>query len=89
MSVRLLRGPTACAIWEATQDAAVPEHRHGAQWGVVLEGEIRLTVGSETRTCLRGDEYFIPAGVPHAAVLKTGTRVIDAFDDPDRYRPKA
>jgi quercetin dioxygenase-like cupin family protein len=89
VKVRLLRGPTASAIfWEATQDTAVPQHRHGGQWGVVLEGEIRLTVGSDVRTCRRGDEYYIPAGTPHSAVLKKGARVLDFFDDPDRYRPK-
>jgi len=90
VDARLLRGPTASAIFfEATQDAAVPEHRHGAQWGIVVEGELSLTIGSETRVRHRGDEYFIPAGVPHAAILKKGTRVIDFFDDPDRYHPKA
>ncbi len=89
VTVRLLRGPTASAIfWQAAQETAVPEHRHGGQWGVVLAGEIRLTVGPETRTCRRGDEYYIPAGVPHSATLEKGTRVIDFFDDPDRYRAK-
>ncbi len=87
--VRLLRGPTASAIfWEAVQDTSVPEHRHGDQWGVVLEGEMRLTAGGQVRTCRRGDEYYIPAGVPHSADLKAGVRVIDVFDDPDRYRAK-
>ncbi len=90
VKVRLLRGPTASAIfWEATQDTSVPEHRHGGQWGVVLEGEIRLTVGGKARACRKGDEYYIPPGVPHAADLKAGARVIDFFDDPDRYRAKA
>ncbi len=90
VQVRLLRGPTASAIfWEATQDTAVPEHTHGGQWGVVLEGEIRLTVGGTHRVCHRGDEYFIPAGMPHAAELKAGARVIDFFDDPNRYKEKA
>lgn len=90
VSVRLLRGPTASAIFfEAVRDTTVPEHRHGAQWGVVLEGEIHLTLGAEARTCRKGDEYFIPAGVPHGASMKVGTRVIDFFDDPDRYHPKA
>lgn len=89
VSIRLLRGPTASAtFWEATEDAAVPEHSHGAQWGVVLEGEIRLTVAGKIRTCRKGDEYHIPAGVPHRADLKAGARVIDFFDDPDRYRTK-
>lgn len=87
--VRLLRGPTASAIfWEATEDTAVPEHRHGDQWGVVLDGEMRLRIGGRTQTCGRGDEYHIPAGVPHAADLKKGARVIDVFDDPNRYRAK-
>ncbi len=90
VNVRLLRGPTASAIfWEATEDTQVPEHRHGDQWGVVLEGELRLTIGGRTRTCRRGDEYYIPAGTPHAAELTSGARVIDFFDDPDRYRAKA
>lgn len=90
VAVRMLRGLTASAIfWEATQDTTVPEHRHGGQWGVVLEGELRLSIGSEARTCRRGDEYYIPAGMPHSAVLKAGARVVDFFDDPDRYRAKA
>ncbi len=90
VEARLLRGPTASAIfWEATEDTKVPEHRHGDQWGVVLEGEMRLTVAGKARPCRKGDEYFIPAGVPHAADLKRGARVIDFFDDPDRYRAKA
>lgn len=90
VDVRLLRGPTASAIFlETKEDMTVPEHRHGAQWGIVVEGELNLTIGSETRIRKRGDEYHIPAGVPHAAILKKGTRVIDVFDDPDRYRPKA
>ncbi len=90
VDVRLLQGPAACAIFlEATEDMNVPEHRHGAQWGIVVEGEMRLTIGAETRSCRRGDSYVIPAGMPHAAVLTRGTRVIDVFDDPNRYRPKA
>ncbi len=89
VKARLLRGPTALAIfWEAAEPAAVPEHRHGDQWGIVVSGELDLTIGTERRTYRRGDEYFIPAGVPHAATLTRGTRVIDLFDDPDRYRAK-
>lgn len=90
VNVRLLQGPTACAIFlEAKEDTAVPEHSHGAQWGMVVDGEIQLTIGGEARARRKGDEYFIPAGVPHAALLKKGARVIDFFDDPNRYRPRA
>ncbi len=88
--VRLLQGPTGSAIFlEALEDTVVPEHRHGAQCGIVVEGELALTIGSEARIRRKGEEYHIPAAVPHAATLKKGTRVIDVFDDPNRYRPKA
>lgn len=90
ISVWLLRGPTASAIFvEARADSVVPEHSHGAQWGVVVAGELELTVGGTRRVYRPGEEYVIPAGVVHGARLKAGVRVIDFFDDPDRYRPKA
>lgn len=90
IKVWLLRGPTASAIFvEARQDSEVPVHAHGAQWGVVVDGEMDLTIGGTTRTYRKGDDYTIAAGTPHGATLRAGTRVIDFFDDPDRYRPRA
>lgn len=89
IDVRLLQGPTSAAIFvEAQADSVVPEHSHGPQWGTVVAGELVFTIGGKTRTYRPGEEYFIPAGVPHGATLKKGTRVIDFFDDPNRYRPK-
>jgi len=89
ISLRLLQGPTACATFvEAMEDADIPEHAHGAQWGVIVAGELVLTIGGRTRVYGPGEEYFIPAGVPHAATLKRGVRVVDVFDDPNRYRPR-
>ncbi len=85
----LLRGPTASAIFvEAQEDSEVPEHSHGAQWGIVVAGELVLTIGGKKRMYRPGEEYFIPAGVPHGAKLRAGVRVIDFFDDPNRYRPR-
>lgn len=90
VKVWLLQGPTASAIFvEAREDSEVPEHAHGAQWGVVVDGEMDFMIGGVTRTYRRGEEYFIPAGVRHAAKLRAGLRVIDFFDVPDRYRPRA
>ena len=89
IAVWLLRGATASVIFvEAHADSVVPEHSHGPQWGIVVSGELVLTTAGATRTYHRGEEYFIPAGVPHGAKLRAGVRVIDFFDDPDRYRPK-
>jgi len=63
IKVWLLRGPTASAIFvEAMADSEVPAHSHGAQWGVVVAGELVLTIGGKTRTYRPGEEYLIPAG---------------------------
>ena len=89
VSLRLLQGRTASAtLFQAREDSRVPEHSHGPQWGIVVEGEMLLTIGKATRTCRPGDEYFVPSGVPHSASFKAGFRAIDFFDDPNRYRPK-
>ena len=66
----------------------VPPHSHGEQWGIVVEGEMELTINGETATYGPGDSYHIPAGVVHGATFRTRARVIDVFADPDRYRAK-
>ena len=67
------------------KDMVLPPHSHGAQWGSVIEGEIEFTIGGQTKLYRPGDSYSIPSGVEHGAVIKAGTRVIDVFEEPDRY----
>jgi quercetin dioxygenase-like cupin family protein len=67
------------------KDMKLPMHAHGAQWGTVIEGEIEFTIGGETRTYRPGDSYYIAAGVEHGAMIKAGTRVIDVFEEANRY----
>jgi mannose-6-phosphate isomerase-like protein (cupin superfamily) len=71
---------------EADVDAEVTEHSHGDQWGIVVDGEMELTIGGETAIYRRGDSYCIPAGVEHGARLFAGFRALDYFKDRDRYR---
>ncbi|UCE36459.1 MAG: cupin domain-containing protein [Thermoplasmata archaeon] len=66
----------------------IAEHSHGAQWGMVVEGEMDLTIGGTTKTYKRGDSYFIPDGTPHSAVFKKRTWALDLFADRDRYKAK-
>jgi len=66
----------------------VAPHSHGDQWGVVVEGEMDLTIDGVTRTYRRGDSYFIPAGVVHGATFRTRFRAIDVFGDIARYEAK-
>lgn len=67
---------------------AIPLHSHGAQWGVVIEGEMELTIDGETRTYRPGDSYFIPPGVEHGATFNSHFKAIDIFEEPDRYHAK-
>ena len=63
----------------------VAEHSHCAQWGIVVKGEMDLTIGGHTQTYAKGDSYYIPDGVVHSAVFKTKTWAIDFFADNKRY----
>jgi len=73
------------AFFTFMKDMELAPHAHGAQWGTVIEGEIEFTIGGETRIYGVGDSYSIPAGVEHGARIKAGTRVIDVFEEADRY----
>ena len=66
----------------------VAEHKHGAQWGIVVEGEMELSIGGVSKIYRKGDSYYVPAGVLHSAVFKKKTWAIDVFADRDRYLAK-
>jgi quercetin dioxygenase-like cupin family protein len=86
----LLQGERQQAVFfEIDPTAEVPVHTHGEQWGIVVEGELELTINGQTRRCRAGDSYHIPAGAPHSARFLSRVRVIDVFADADRYRAKA
>ncbi len=72
-------------FFDLDPSAKIPPHSHGDQWGIVVEGEMELTIGGEARTYRRGDSYFIPAGVEHHAKFFKRTFAIDFFADGDRY----
>jgi quercetin dioxygenase-like cupin family protein len=73
---------------EADVEVNVSEHSHGNQWGVVIAGEIDLTIGDETHRYTSGETYVIPSGTPHRAQIHAGFRAIDYFVDRDRYRAR-
>lgn len=67
----------------------VTEHHHATpQWGVVVEGEMELTINGETGVYRRGDEYHIPAKAKHSARFRSRFRSIDFFCEKDRYKPR-
>jgi len=70
------------------EETIVPPHSHGAQWGAVLDGEVELTLSGVTRSLRPGQSYSIAAGEIHAARVQAGTRRVEFFEEPDRYRAR-
>lgn len=81
-------GKTQAVFFDILPVGEVPPHSHCAQWGIVLEGEMTLTIGDDKGTFHKGNWYYIPEGVVHSAVFSSRVQVIDVFDSPDRYREK-
>jgi len=77
-------------FFEMEPATLVPEHSHDyQQWGIVVEGEMELTIDGKARTCKKGDEYVIPARAKHYGKFLTKTRVIDFFSEKTRYKTKS
>ncbi len=66
----------------------LPEHSHACQWGIVLEGEIELTIGGVTKIYRKGDRYFIPDEVKHSGKIYAGYADMTFFGQKDRYGRK-
>ena len=76
-------------FFEMQPTALVPEHSHSyPQWGMVIEGKMKLTIDDKTKTIKKGDDYLIPAEAKHHAKFLTKTRVIDLFSEKTRYKTK-
>jgi len=85
----LLQGENQQLIFMSFENnVEVPEHLHEAQWGVVLDGEIQLTIGGVESTFQKGDTYFIPQNVLHSAKIKKGYKDLTLFNQRDRYKVK-
>ena len=66
---------------EMDEGAVVPLHDHPhEQGGILLEGQVELTIGDEERVCEVGEMILLPPTTPHKAVAVGGpARVLDVF----------
>lgn len=66
---------------EMEDGAEVPLHHHPhEQAGMLIKGQVQLTIGDETRICEAGSLFIIPPNVPHRAVAVNGPAVVlDVF----------
>ena len=50
------------------------------QISMVLEGELEIRIGEETRSLQKGDAFYVPAGVRHGVrVISTPCVVLDCW----------
>jgi quercetin dioxygenase-like cupin family protein len=87
---QLAPGVTARTFWQNQMllslvdfepNTLVPLHTHPhEQSGVVLEGEVEMTIDGESRIIRPGDMYIIPGGIEHSAKsFGAPARVLDTF----------
>ncbi len=64
--------------------SSIPTHSHPQeQTGIVIEGEMELTIGDESRICRKGDAFTVPGNIEHSAGSRDSvTTVIDTFSPP-------
>ena len=89
VKAKLFQGSKMQAVFFTMEGPAdIPAHHHQAQWGVILEGEVEMTIDGQTRVFRRGDSYTIPAGAVHSARVLSPMKALDIFNEPQRYKPK-
>ncbi|MHC4088584.1 MAG: cupin domain-containing protein [Planctomycetota bacterium] len=85
----LLQGQNTQMVFMSFEnDVEVAEHSHEAQWGVVLDGEIELTMDGRKHTLGKGETYFIPKDIKHSAKINKGYKDLTLFNQKDRYKAK-
>ncbi|MBP7960654.1 MAG: cupin domain-containing protein [Caldilineaceae bacterium] len=83
----LTQSPSGVVVFfVAEETCVVPAHSHKGQWGTVVDGEATLTADGVTQVYGPGESYFIPAGVVHSANLPKGTKLVEFFEESERFR---
>lgn len=72
-------------FYEVIEGGAADDLSTGAEWGLILEGKVEITIDGTTTTYGKGDTYFIPAGVPNHKLNHPGVVGIDVFEQADRF----
>ena len=66
--------------WNIADQGVVGMHTHPQeQFGYVIKGGFKLTIGEEVYDLKEGDAYLVPANVPHGFVAVGETEAIEVF----------
>lgn len=67
--------------WNMADKSVVKMHQHSQeQFGYIIKGGFKLTIGDVTKELKAGDAYFVPPNVPHEFVTIGETEAIDVFN---------
>lgn len=69
------------AVVDLEENSILPNHSHPhEQGGIVIKGELELTIAGEAKTLVPGDIYIIPGGIEHSARVRSQpAQVVDIF----------
>lgn len=74
--------------WDMADKSVVKMHKHKQeQFGYVIKGGFKMTIGDETQILKAGDAYFIPPNVLHEFTAVGQTEAIDLFSPIKRDFP--
>jgi quercetin dioxygenase-like cupin family protein len=73
---------------EFEKDVIIPKHSHGSQWEIVLNGKADVVINGKKKTYSVGENFFIPANIPHSAKVYAGYASLAFFSDKNRYKTK-
>jgi quercetin dioxygenase-like cupin family protein len=66
--------------WNFEDNVSLPEHMHESeQFGYIIKGGFKATIGGVTKTLMAGDYYFVPRNTLHAFTSIGETEAIDVF----------
>jgi quercetin dioxygenase-like cupin family protein len=83
---RLLQGiDHQVVFFRLPKGLEIPPHSHCAQWGVVISGNIEITISGESVVYSAGESYYVPVDAIHEALCLTEVVALDVFDVPKRY----
>jgi quercetin dioxygenase-like cupin family protein len=67
----------------------VPTHTHDVEWGIVVEGEIEMTLGDRVERHPAGSTHSIPKDLPHSFRFAPGTSSVHYFVERRVQMPRA
>lgn len=89
VSGRVVQGGAQQVVFlEFAETVDVPEHSHEDQWEFALSGKVELRREGRTEVYGPGEQFFVPAGQTHGALVHGGYRALIVFDAPARYSIK-